>query len=494
MRTIHAVAFTALSLVAGVTALRGAKQPVDHPVPRAPVVEVPAEAARRLAGAIRLRTISAEDPAAFDGAPFRDLHAYLQVSFPRVHATLQRETIAEHSLLYTWHGSDPGLRPVLLAGHLDVVPVEDDTERSWQQEPFSGLVSEGFIWGRGAIDNKSTVVGTLEAVELLLAEGVRPARTVYLAFGHDEEVGGTHGAREIAALLKARGIVLDTVLDEGGIIADGVLPGVAAPVALIGVAEKGFVTIELSTRLSGRHSSMPPAESAVGIMSAAITRLEKQQMPARLDGATEQLFATVGPRFPAVQRVVFANLWLTRALVLRTLAKTPTTNAMVRTTTAPTIFRAGTKDNVLPSSARAVVNFRILPGDSIASVTEHVRQVVADSRVDIAVGGRFTAEPSSMSSTDAETFRTLSRAIRSVVPEAIVAPYLVVVATDSRHYRELTDSVFRFLPLRLTASDLERTHGANERVAIENYCAAIRIYRQWLLSAAGTERNAATVH
>jgi carboxypeptidase PM20D1 len=485
MRILLAISFTALSVVAGLTvALRAGHTPAEDLVPPAQKAEIPDDAAERLAGAIRLRTISAEEPAAFDPAVFRSMHAYLQGAFPRVHRRLQREVIGDHSLLYTWQGSDPALPPILLAGHLDVVPVEEGDERSWQHEPFSGRISDGFVWGRGAIDNKSTVIGTLEAVEMLLAEGVRPARTVYLAFGHDEEVGGTQGAREIAALLKSRGIALDMVLDEGGVISDGVLPGVGVPVALVGVAEKGFVTIELSTRVAGRHSSMPPRESAVGILSAAVMRLENHQMPARLEGATQQLFETIAPQFPAVQRTVFANLWLTRRLVLRNLQKSPNTNAMVRTTTAPTIFRAGTKDNVLPSSARAVINFRILPGDSIHTVTEHVRRVVNDSRVEIQVAGRFTAEPSPVSSSDTESFRSISRAIRSVVPEAIAAPYLVVVVTDARHYGALTNNVFRFSPLRLTARDLERMHGADERVAIRDYYAAIRIYRQLLVDAA----------
>jgi carboxypeptidase PM20D1 len=485
MRSLLVVAFTTLSLLAGVTvAWRAGKTRTEDPVPHSPVVAIPAAAAARLAGAIRLRTVSAEEPAEFDATVFNAMHAYLQLSFPRVHRQLRREAVGDHSLLYTWEGSDPRLQPLLLAGHMDVVPVEDGTERSWQHEPFSGRISDGFIWGRGAIDNKSTVIGTLEAVEMLLAEGVRPVRTVYLAFGHDEEVGGLNGAREIARLLKARGVTLDMVIDEGGVISDGVLPEIAAPVALVGVAEKGFVTIELRTRAAGRHSSMPPRDNAVGILAAAITRLENEQLPARLEGVTQQMFEAIGPHFPGVQRAVLANLWLTRPLVLRNLEDNPSTNAMVRTTTAFTIVRAGTKDNVLPSVARATVNFRVLPGDSIATVTEHVRRVIDDKRIEIVVGGRFSAEASPVSSSDTRSFRTVSRAIRSVVPEAIVAPYLVVVVTDARHYSNLTDHVFRFLPLRLTPRDLERMHGADERVAIRDYYAAIRIYRQLLLDAA----------
>lgn len=211
-------------------------------------------------------------------------------------------------------------------------------------------------------------------------------------------------------------------------------------------------------------------------------------MAARLDGPTRQLFARIGPRFPTMQRAMFANLWLTAPLVLGTLEESPTTNAMVRTTTAPTIFQAGTKDNVLPSYARAVINFRILPGDTVASVLEHVKRAIDDPRVEIKTAGRFSAEPSAMSNSDSESFRTLERTIRSVVPDAIVAPYLVVVATDARYYSDLSRNVFRFLPLRLTQRDLERMHGPNERIGIREYETAIRIYRQVVLELTGNRR------
>jgi carboxypeptidase PM20D1 len=371
---------------------------------------------------------------------------------------------------------------------MDVVPVESGSEQNWQHAPFGGGIVDGFIWGRGAIDNKSTVLGTLEAVEMLLAEGFRPTRTVYLAYGHDEEIGGKAGARAVAKLLRRRGVELEMVLDEGGVIADGVLPGISDPVALVGIAEKGFVSIELTVRVAGGHSSLPPAQSAVGIVSAAVAKLEQHQMPARLEGPTRLMFAQIGPRLPYPQRAIFANLWITRAMVVRKLVSTPTTNAMVRTTTAPTIFQSGTKDNVLPSYARAVINFRILPGDSIADVMEHVRRTIDDDRVQMNIGGRFTAEPSTVSSTDSQSFRTLERSIRSVTPDAVVAPYLVVVVTDARYYAGLSRNVFRFLPLRLNSRDLDRMHGTNERIGVREYHTAIRTYRELLINAAGPRR------
>jgi carboxypeptidase PM20D1 len=467
----------------GRTALYGSARPGAD---AAPVVVVPESAAGRLAGALRIATVSHEDPGAFDGQAFGSLHAYLQAAFPKVHSELRRETVATHSLLYTWPGSQPSLEPILLMGHLDVVPVEPGTQNAWQEDPFGGRIVDGFVWGRGAIDNKSAVVGMLEAVEMLLAEGQRPARTVLLAFGHDEEAGGAAGAREIAALLRRRGVRLQMVLDEGGVIGDGVFPGLPGPVALVGVAEKGFASIELGVRTAGGHSSLPPRQSAVGILGAAIARLEANPMKARLGGPTRELLDRIGPGLPFARRLVLANLWLTGPVVTRQLEGHPTTNAMVRTTTAVTMFRAGTKDNVLPSHARAVANFRILPGDSVAGVVDHVRRVVDDSRVEVRVGGRFSAEPSPSSSTESESFRKLERAIQRSAPGVLVAPYLVVVATDARYFGDLSANVFRFLPVRLAPADIERMHGTNERVAVDQYEGAIRTYRQLLLDAAGS--------
>jgi len=285
MRRLVLLLASALLLFVGVAAFRTLRfQSGQPPVERAPEVAVPAGAAERLAGAVRIPTISHEDPAAFDAGAFQTLHAYLSTAFPRVHAQLRRETVGTHSLLYTWQGTDSSLKPMLLMGHLDVVPVEPGTEGQWQERPFSGRIADGFVWGRGAIDNKLSVLGTMEAVEMLLGEGFRPARTVYLAYGHDEEVGGARGAREIAALLKRRGVQLEMVLDEGGVIGDRLFPGVSAPTALVGIAEKGFVSLELSTRAAGGHSSLPPRQSAIGILSAAVARVEDNPMPARWRG------------------------------------------------------------------------------------------------------------------------------------------------------------------------------------------------------------------
>jgi carboxypeptidase PM20D1 len=465
-----------LLLLVAVVLIRTATFRVSDMVVEAPPAVVVAEGfAERLAGAVRLPTISHEDPARFDGNAFIALHEHLTESFPGVHSTLVREVVGGFSLLYTWPGTDPSLEPVLLMGHLDVVPVEPGTEQLWTHPPFSGVIADGFVWGRGSIDDKPTVLGTMEAVEALTAEGFRPVRTLYLAYGHDEEVGGAAGAQAIAALLQSRGVRLAMVLDEGGVIGDGLLPGLTRPTALIGVAEKGYVSVELSSQSTGGHSSMPPPSTAVGRVSAAVARLESNPMPARLDGVALQMFENIGPALPLAQRVAFANLWLTRPVVLRQLQGTPSANAMIRTTTAATIFEGGARANILPTRARAVLNFRILPGDSAAGVIAHVRRVVNDTAVDIRIVEEAW-EPSHISPTDTEGYRAIERTVHQLIPGAVVTPYLVLGATDARHFSALSDNIYRFLPIRMDPADLERMHGTNERVGVEEYERAIRFY------------------
>jgi carboxypeptidase PM20D1 len=484
MKKLALAVLAVLVLLVAVMLVRTARFGVrETEAPGAAAYTAPAGAAERLAEAIRIPTISNQDSAQFDTAAFAAFHELLRTRFPRTHAALRRETVAGHSLLYTWPGSDPRLQPVLLMGHMDVVPVEPGTESRWAQPPFGGAMSGGFVWGRGAVDDKASVMGTLEAVEMLLAEGFRPRRTVMLAYGHDEEAGG-RGAARIAALLGSRGVRPEMVLDEGGVIGRGLMPGVDRPTALIGIAEKGFVSVELSVQTAGGHSSMPPRQGSIGRLGAAIGRLEDSPLPARLDGPTLQLFSRMGPELPYAQRVVFANLWLTRPLVMRTLAAAPGSNAMIRTTTAPTIFQAGTKENVLPSRARAVVNFRILPGDSVAGVVAHVRRVVADTGVHVRAMEGFASEPSPVSRTDGEPFRLLERSIRQSSPDAVVAPYLVVGGTDARHYHALSEHVYRFLPVRMDSEDLGRMHGTDERIAVRDYEASIGFYRQLLMNTA----------
>lgn len=445
-------------------------------VPPAPPVAIDVDAAaRRLAASLQIRTISHPDPAAFDTAEFLRFHRFLEESFPLVHARLEREVVGGLSLLYRWPGSDPDAAPVVLLAHFDVVPVVAGTEDRWEQPPFAGNIADGFVWGRGALDDKFSVLAQLEAVEHALAAGFVPKRTVWLAFGHDEEVGGPNGAVAMARLLDERGVRPALVLDEGGAMLVDVVPGVDVPIAAVGIAEKGSVTLTLETRAAGGHSSSPPRHTAIGVLGRAITRLEDNQMPRELRGAARGFFDFLGPEMPLPLRVVLANLWLLGEPVEWVLEQTPATNATVRTTTAATIIAGGVQSNVLPTGAKATVNFRILPGDTIEDVVAHARAVIGDDAVTITVeeGAR---EASPVSPVDGAAFDALQRTIRAVYPGVVVAPYLTVGGTDARHYGILTPNVYRFMPFRGERADLERMHGSNERVAVEDYGRAIGFY------------------
>ncbi len=440
--------------------------------------------ARRLAGALKFKTISYQDSSQFDAREFDGLHRYLRDSFPKLHAALKLEKVNGYGLLYEWTGTDAMLAPVLLLAHQDVVPVEPGTEGKWTEPPFEGRVTGGYVWGRGALDDKGSLVGILEAVEHLVAAGVKPRRTVYLAFGYDEEVGGRRGAARIADLLGSRNVHVQFVLDEGGALSTGLVPGIGAPVALVGIAEKGYVTIELTAQAEGGHSSMPPPQTAVGMLAGALTRLEQQQMPRAIRGPTAAMFDYLGPEMPFAPRLVMANRWLFAGMLAAQFGATPQGNAMVRTTTAPTVLEAGVKENVLPSTARALVNFRILPGDSVASVVDHVRQVVHDAAISVRVLDATVSNPSGVTNVGAEPFQLLARTIRQVIPGAVVTPWLVVGATDSRHYSRLTPNVLRFVGASIGKDDLRRIHGTDERVGVQAYADAVRIYIQLLRNAA----------
>ena len=477
----------ALLLVCVVRAARLTVPAVTVPPP-APFT-VPPGAVERLAASVRIPTVSS----AADTAPaavarrdsaFARLHAHLAASFPRVHAALRREVLGRHALLYTWPGTDPALGPLVLMAHQDVVPVEPGTEGAWQRPPFSGAVAGGFVWGRGTLDDKHNLMAHLEAVEALLAEGARPRRTVLLAFGDDEEIGGgAGGAAAIVARLRAAGVRPWLVVDEGGAVTQGLVPGVARPVAVVGVAEKGYLTVELEARGAGGHSSAPPRHTAAGLVARAAARVEGSPMPARTDGAARLLLDHVAPAMPFAQRVVVANRWLFGPVLVRMLGATPSGDAAQRTTTAVTMLEGSPKDNVLPSRARAVVNFRLMPGDAPDAVLAHVRRAADDSAVRVRALG--TPAPASPVSPDTgAAWGAVATTVRQLFPGALVAPYLVIGATDARFFAPIAPAVYRFSPVPMTPRDLERMHGTNERVAVEDYLRAVRFSAQLVRNAA----------
>lgn len=445
-------------------------------------ISVGASAPQRLGRALEFRTITKRDPAALDSTAYRGLYRYLETAFPIVHDTLQVTTVNDLSRLYTWSGTDSTLSPIVLMAHVDVVPIEPGTKSEWAHPPFSGTISEGHVWGRGALDDKSSVVAILEALSSMIQAGVRPERTVHVALGHDEEVGGPRGASAIAERVTAGGTSPAIVVDEGGAITKGALPGLDRPLAVVGIAEKGYLSIELTAEAPGGHSSAPPDSTSIEILNDALGRLLDNPLSSRLDGVTGQMLDYVAPEMGFPLRLALANRWLTAPAVRWVLNRSPTTKAAIRTVQVPTRLNAGVKDNVIPSTATATINYRILPTQSVDEVLAHVRSSIDPLPVTIETGQ--TSEPTPISSVDGAPFRVLQRTIRQATSDSVVvAPYLVPGATDSRYYADATDHVYRFLPYTLTPDDRGRIHGTNERISVADYRTLVRFYVQLLRNA-----------
>jgi carboxypeptidase PM20D1 len=463
---------------------------VLQPAKVEPLAEIELDAGgavERLAEAIRLRTISHQDPEQFDPEPFLELHRHLEKSFPLVHERLSRERVNEYTLLFTWEGTDASLKPALFLAHQDVVPTETPDGGDWTHPPYGGVVADGYVWGRGTLDDKGNLMATLEGAEQLLREGYRPERTLYFAFGHDEEIGGQQGAMAIAALLRERGVELEFVLDEGmAVLEPGFVPGVSKWIAFIGIAEKGYVTFKLTARHKGGHSSQPTKDSAIGQLAEAVVRLEENQMPARLEGPAREMLRHLQRDAGAPYGFVYGNLWLFSPVLKRGLTDAPSSNALIRTTTAVTMIEAGTKENILPTEATVTVNHRLLPGDTVETVERHVRRTIRNDAIEVRQEG-WANEPSPVSPLDSFGMRAIVRTIREVYPDAAVAPNLVLGGTDSRHFADLAGGVYRFGPVRFRRDDLARVHGKDERIAIEEYLTGIRFFMRMLETAGARE-------
>jgi carboxypeptidase PM20D1 len=442
------------------------------------MAEVDPAAAERLAAALRFRTVSYENHADIAESEFAGLGAYLEQAFPRVHAELDVQLIG-HSRLYRWAGrEDDGQAAAILIAHLDVVPVDDLD--GWTHPPFDGVLADGYVWGRGAIDDKARVLSLLEAVEAALAAGERPRRTVYLAFGHDEEIGGLQGAAKIATQLAEQGVRADFLLDEGGVITTGLIDGVRVPAASIMAGEKGFATVRLSTTDLGGHASMPPRTTAVGRLARAVAAVQDNPLPLRVTPPVLDMMLRLAPHMRGLRRALVTRAGRLGPAIARAMAARPETAALVRTTTAPTVFNGGVKANVLPQRAEALVNFRILHGDTIDGVLEHCRKVIRDKQVQVELAPGMRAEPSPLSSTHSATFELLASVAAEVFPGVAITTGLVPGATDARHYHDVVDQRFNFAPVLLTSADLSRIHGTDERLSLENLARLVDFNRRLL--------------
>ena len=462
-----------IGILAVNTFLSTSKQ-VAVPEYKAPIV--PEDVVSHLQEAIRIKTIS--QPELFDSTAFFAFNSFLSNTFPLVDSILDHQIINEFSHIYTWKGKDESLKPILLIAHIDVVPVEPSSLEAWQQAPFAGNLFNGELWGRGTLDDKLNVVGIMEAAELLLEQQYRPTRTIYFAFGHDEEISGEKGAKAMANHFEKRGIRFSYILDEGSLVIEDALNGLDAPAALIGITEKGYVSLDLKVNLEkGGHSSMPPKSSAIGILSNGLATLEANPFPGKIDGAVGEMFDFLGPEMNFPFKTIFANRWLFGGILKSQLSNAPTTNAITRTTTALTIFNAGIKDNVLPSEAKATVNFRILPGENPQSVLEYVTSVIDDQRIAVSFANENAIQsPSAISPTKGFGFNILQTTIKELFPESVIAPSLVIAATDARRYVDCSDAIYRFMPVQLRKERLSSIHGIDERIGISDYHKVVQFY------------------
>ena len=442
------------------------------------------EVARHLAQAVRFQTVSYGGGAheAEKDAALTAMRAWLATTYPKFHAAAKREVIGQ-SLLFTWKGRDPKLAPILLMAHMDVVPIVPGTAKDWVHPPFSGDIAGGYVWGRGSIDDKGSLIAILEACERLAAQGFTPERTVMIAAGQDEEVGGAEGNAVIAKTLAKRGVHFTWVLDEGGAIMDEPFPGVLTPVAFVAVAEKGYLSLELVAHGEGGHSSRPTNDLAVTRLASAILKVMHHPFRSGLDDIEREQLHVLAPVMPFVPRMLLANLWIAEPIVIRLLEMQPGTAARLHTTIAPTMLSAGVKDNVLPPTAHAIINLRLHPRDSIDSVVEHVRLAIDDPKVDIDVLTETQAEASKVADINGPAFKFLTREIQESFGGIPVAPDMTTGATDSRHYLPIADNVFRLDPFHFGPDDLSRVHGTNERLAVGDLAPAVGYYMRLMQDA-----------
>ncbi len=424
------------------------------------------DVASKLSEAVKKKTISYMDSTLIDYSTFVALHNCLADQFPLVHQELEKTVVNTYSLLYKWEGKDGRQLPTLFMAHQDVVPVAEGTENDWTYDAFSGEIIDGYVWGRGSLDTKITMIGALEAVEQLLKHGFRPENDIYLAFGHDEEIQGDDGAFKIAKYLEEQGVKLGAVLDEGGIINTGSIQGIDKPVGLIGIAEKGYLDLKLSIEGQGGHASMPPKSTALGQMSQLIHRIEKNQMPMVLSNTTKVFLTNIGPHMKGVNKHIIANLWLFKPIFMKIFSDSNSGNALLRTTTAVTMCQGSNASNVLPLSASATINFRIASWNSVDEVINHVKKLGKGIPFEYELLNH--KEPSIVSSTETDFYKTLTKVIEENFEGTIVAPYTVLAATDSVKYERICRNIYRFAPIKVSKEELATIHNSNERISIEN--------------------------
>jgi carboxypeptidase PM20D1 len=441
-----------------------------------------AEAAKHLGAAIRFQTVSHQEASENKLEEWQKLNSWMQATYPAAHAEMAREVIADRTLIYHWQGSDAAAKPIILMAHQDVVPVTEGTEKDWLHQPFGGEIVDNAVWGRGAIDDKGSLISLFEALEALAKSGFKPKRSIWIVSGHDEEVGG-YGATASNRLLASRNIRSLFTIDEGSVIIEDA-PIIDAPAILIGVAEKGYGTLKVTAKAPGGHSSMPPKEIGTVTIAKAVIAINDRQFPSEFQAPVTTMMETFAGQKGGLQKVAFANRWLFGGLIKQRAASRPAAAAMLHTTVAPTMLQGSPKENVLPQSANAVINYRIAPWNSANDVLESAKVAVGKLPVTFE-WTRPPREPSPISSSMSQGWKLVRAAAQAEAPGAIVAPYLVVAGTDGGKMSKVSEDVYRFAPIRLKSKDAAMIHGTNEHMTLPNLERVIRFYARLIATAAG---------
>ncbi len=458
---------------------------------------------QRFSGGIRIPTISNEFYEETDFGPFNEFKNYLPQVYPAIYSVMDTLTINNYGLLFRWKGSDPGKNPILFLSHYDVVPVVghdpsvdispdvvydidknysreaiSEVQQNWEYPPFSGAIANGRIYGRGTLDMKGMLFSILEAADALIMEGFQPEQDIWFAFGHDEETGGRQGAVKIAGYFKENGIVFDAVYDEGGIIAapGSALESIARPMALIGLGEKGLLTLRLKVYGLGGHSSMPPAKSSLVYAAELIEKLNNNQMQARIIPPIASFLNQTAGEMGFGSRMVIANQWLMKPILIKSLSKIPASNALVRTTTAISMAKGSDAANVLSSVSEITVNFRILPGDSVEDIVHHVQELCHG--YDVQIENISAREASGISPENVKAFEIIGSTVKKMYPDALVTSYITIGGTDAYKYQIVSNNIYRFMPVLLNQYEQRTIHNENEHISIQNFGRMIWYFKE----------------
>ncbi len=427
-------------------------------------------AVKCLQALVRCRTISYHDSALEDEAEFEKLINLLPELYPNVFKTCEFNRMPDRGLLFKWSGKTPG-DPAVMMSHYDVVPVN---EGGWEKPPFAGILEDGVLWGRGALDTKGTFNSVLFAADHLIAQGFVPEHDMYFAFSGGEEINGP-GARYIVNWFKEQGITPSLVLDEGGAVVSDVFPGVTKPCGLIGIAEKGYLDVKYSTKSAGGHASAPKPHTPVGILARACCKMESHPFKCHLTMPVAQMFDTLSRHSNFLIKLVFANMWcFEKVLDLVCKKSGGELNALMRTTVAFTQMEGSSASNVIPPEASMVCNMRLNPEDTVDSALEYIRKTIDDPNVDVSVA--YGINPSRLSRTDCDGWEKITASVASTWKGCIVAPYLMMQCSDTRHYGAISDKVYRFSAMDLTKEERGTIHGHNERIRVETIHRAAEFY------------------